>query len=260
MRSAGVCGKFERMMSALPRDWMKLAWYACAVAALLLGIWSARDFGWQVVWDASPFLLRGLGVSWLLAISSVVIGMVAGIILAAARLYGIWGVRHAAVVYIEIIRAVPQIMVIFWVYFTMPVLTGAAMNAWPACILALSMIAAAYLSEVIRAGLVSVPQIHAESAYSAGLDRVATFIHIVLPQALRNMLPALIATFIMMFKLTSVVYIIGLIDFFRAIILVNNRDFAPYALYLTAGVVYFACNYSLSLVIRRFDPKYTLAA
>jgi len=247
-------------MIAPQEKWLNLAWYATLVAALLFGVWSVRDFGWKIVWEASPFLLEGLGVSWMLAVSSVILGMTAGIILAAARLYGVWGVRHAAIIYIETIRAVPQIMVIFWVYFSMPVLTGVAMSAWPAGVLALSMIASAYLAEVVRSGLMSVPRIQRESAYSAGLSRTASFIYIVLPQALRNMLPALIAHFVMMFKLTSVIYIIGLIDFFRAVILVNNRDFAPYALYLTAGIVYFICNYSLSRVIKRFDPKYTVTA
>ena len=72
------------------------------------------------------------------------------------------------------------------------------------------------------------------------------------------MLPALIAHFVMMFKITSLVYVIGIIDFFRAIILVNNRDFAPYALYTTMAVGYLVCCWALSWLVRRLDPKYTL--
>jgi ABC-type amino acid transport system permease subunit len=113
---------------------------------------------------------------------------------------------------------------------------------------------------VIRAGLASVPPVQRESAYAAGLTPAQSFVFVVLPQGLRNMLPALVAHLVMMFKITSLVYVIGLIDFFRAVILVNNREFAPYALYITMGAVYFLCCWAMSLVIRRLDPKYTLVS
>ncbi|MCC7274526.1 MAG: amino acid ABC transporter permease [Alphaproteobacteria bacterium] len=236
----------------------EVLWRLALLAILGFVAWSLRDLRWSVVWEASPFLLRALGVSWLLTIVSVAVGMVAGTVLAAARLYGPPGIRHLAVGYIELIRAVPQIMVIFWVFFSAPKLIGMKLSAWPAGIVALSMIASAYLAEVIRAGLASVPRIQHETAWSSGLGATQTFVHVALPQALRNMLPALIAHFVMMFKITSLVYVIGLIDFFRAIVLVNNREFAPYELYLTMGAVYFVCSWALSLLVRRLDPKYTL--
>jgi His/Glu/Gln/Arg/opine family amino acid ABC transporter permease subunit len=213
---------------------------AFGVAVLLAGCWLVRNFRWGVVWLAAPFLLRGLVVSWELAIISVLIGLAVGTFLAACRLYGRVGVRHAAVGYIELIRSIPQVMIIFWIYFSVPALTGAVLSAWPAALIALSMIASAYLAEVVRAGLMSVPRVHRDSAYASGLSAVDTFLRIVLPQALRNMLPALIAHIVMIFKVTSLVYLIGLVDFFRATILVNNRDYAPNALYLTMALVYFS--------------------
>jgi ABC-type amino acid transport system permease subunit len=154
----------------------------------------------------------------------------------------------------------PQLMVIFWVYFTYPALAGRTPDSSLSAIVSLSMIASAYLAEVVRAGLGSVPRSQVETAYSTGLSAGQTFAHVVLPQALRNMLPAFIAQLVMLFKTTSVVYVIGLVDFFRAIILVNNRDFAPYALYLTMAVGYFVCSFALSTVVRRLDPKYLLAS
>jgi polar amino acid transport system permease protein len=230
------------------------------LAVLLIGAWLVRGLRWNVVWQASPFLLRGLAVSWELALLSVLIGLGTGTLLAAARLYGYPGIRHAAIAYIELIRSIPQIMIIFWVFFSAPPLTGVTLNAWTAALIALSIIASAYLAEVVRAGLLSVPRVHQESAYSSGLAANTTFFRIILPQALRNMLPALIAHIVMIFKVTSLVYLIGLVDFFRATILVNNRDYAPYPLYLTMALVYFFCNFFLSAVIRWFDPKYTLSA
>jgi len=232
---------------------------AFGLAVLLAGGWLVRNFRWKVVWLAAPFLLRGLVVSWELAIISVIIGLVVGALLAAGRLYGKVGVRHVAVAYIESVRSIPQIMIIFWIYFSVPGLTGVVLSTWPAALIALSMIASAYLAEVVRAGLMSVPRVHRDSAYASGLGAADTFLRIVLPQALRNMLPALIAHIVMIFKVTSLVYLIGLVDFFRATILVNNRDYAPNALYLTMAIVYFSCNFLLSALIKRLDPKYTLA-
>lgn len=213
---------------------------------------------WLVVWDAAPYLLKALGASWLLCLSSIGIGFPVAVALAASRSHGPIIVRQFAIVYIETIRAIPQIMVIFWVFFSAPMVIGVTLEPWPAAIIALSMIASSYLAEVIRAGLNSVPRIQSESAYAAGFSSFHRFTLILLPQALRNMLPALIAHIIMMFKITSLVYVIGVVEFFRASILVNNREFAPYAIYITMGVGYFICNYVLSLVIRKLDPEYTL--
>jgi len=240
--------------------WKLLVWRGGLAACCLSFVWLVRGFQWNVVWRAAPFLIQGLGVSCVLAVVSVAFGMLGGTILAAARLGGVWGVRHIAVAYIEIIRATPQLMVIFWVFFTIPALTGQHMAIWEAAIISLSMIASAYLAEVIRAGLQSVPRVQSESARVTGLNPTQTFVHVLLPQALRNMLPALIAHFVMIFKITSLVYVIGLIDFFRATIIVNNRDLAPYALYTTMAVVYFGCSYGLSIIVRRLDPKYTLVS
>jgi polar amino acid transport system permease protein len=231
-----------------------------ALVLLLIGVgWLVRDFRWPLVWRSLPFLLRGLATSWLLALVSVALGLVAGIALAAARTRGPVLVRYPAIGFIELVRAIPQLMVIFWVFFTYPTISGGHnLSAWTASIVSLTAIAAAYLAEVVRAGLASVPTVQLESAFATGLTSFQRFRYVVLPQATRNMLPALIAHFVMMFKVTSLVYVTGLIDFFRAIILVNNRDYAPYAFYTTMGVGYFICCFALSSIVRRLDPKYTL--
>lgn len=235
-----------------------LGWNLAIVAILLWVAWQSRGFRWNVVWQNWHFLLKGLANSWILTILSISFGMLAGILLAAGRMYGARGVRNIATVVIEAIRAIPQLMVIFWVYFTSPILTHKVLDSWLAALIALSLIAAAYLAEVVRAGLISVPRVQNESAYATGLNPKQTFIFVILPQALRNMLPAFVATFVMLFKITSLVYVIGVIDFFRAATLVNNRDIAPYALYTTLVVVYFICCFVLSSVIRKLDPKYDL--
>jgi His/Glu/Gln/Arg/opine family amino acid ABC transporter permease subunit len=234
-------------------------WRAAVGAMLVVGVVLLRQERWEVVVASGPFLLKSLGVSWLLTLAAIGIGLPAGILLALLRTSGPTPVRQIAVGVIEVVRATPQLMVIFWVFFAVPALTGHKVPAWTAAIISLSLIAASYLAEVMRAGILSVPGIQTESGLATGLTRAQIMLSIVLPQALRNMIPALIATVIMMFKITSLIYVVGITDFFRAVILINNREFEPIALYTTLAVGYFVCCWLLSLCVRWLDPKYVLA-
>jgi His/Glu/Gln/Arg/opine family amino acid ABC transporter permease subunit len=243
-----------------PRWSQEAIWRAGLLCAVLAGLWAARDAGWDVVWNARSLLLEGLANTWLLTILSVSIGLPAGILLALGRIKGPPGMRHLAAVVVELVRAVPQLMVIFWVFYTWPAMTGRSVSGWAAGVVSLSLVAAAYLAEVFRAGVASVPRVQAESAYATGLSSTQAFLRVVLPQAARNMLPALISCVVMMFKTTSLVYVVGIVDFFRAVIIVNNRDFAPGALYLTMGAVYFLCCWALTALSRRLEPKYTITS
>ena len=234
-------------------------WRAVVAAMLLAGLIMLRHERWEVVIASGPFLLKSLGVSWLLTLAAIGIGLPAGILLALLRTGGPTPLRQIAVGVIEVVRATPQLMVIFWVFFAMPALTGHKVPAWTAAIISLALIAASYLAEVMRAGILSVPRIQIESGVATGLTRAQIMSSIVLPQALRNMVPALIATLIMMFKITSLIYVVGITDFFRAVILINNREFEPIALYTTLAVGYFICCWLLSQFVRWLDPKYVLA-
>ncbi|CAN1549360.1 HisM ABC-type amino acid transport system, permease component [Burkholderiaceae bacterium] len=225
------------------------------LVALAIFIFIVKDYRWSVVVDAAPLLAQGLAFSWFLTIASVLIGLPMGIVLAILRTQKIKPIRIAAVAIVEIIRATPQLMVIFWVYFALPSLTGVRIPSWPAAVFSLSIIAAAYLAEVVRGGLNAVPHILIESGYATGLSRFQILRHIVIPQALRTMIPSLISHIVMMFKLTSLIYIVGITDFFRAVILINNRVFEPLPLYTMLAIGYFVCCYALSRLVRRFDVE-----
>jgi His/Glu/Gln/Arg/opine family amino acid ABC transporter permease subunit len=231
---------------------------AMVIAALALAV-MASHFQWSVVWHSLPFLLQGLRVSWMLAIVSMALGLIGGIGLAAARVYGPWWLRVPVTAAIELVRAIPQLMLIFWVFFSYPALTGGhSLSPWSASLISLTVIAAAYSAEVIRAGIKSVPRLQREAAFASGLSGSQGLRHVILPQALRNMMPALVATFVMMFKVTSLVYVTGLVEFFRATIIVNNRDYAPGALYTTMALGYLVCCGFMSWLIRRLDPRYVV--
>jgi len=234
------------------RRWLELALLAAllAAAAFLL-----KDYRWSVIRDAAPLLLKGLWNSWILTLVAVAIGLPVGIVLAILRLEGARPVRAAVAAVVEIIRATPQLMVIFWVYFAVPSLTGTRIPSWPAAILSLSVIAAAYLAEVVRGGLRAVPPVLVESGFATGLTRGQVLAHIVIPQALRTIIPALVSHIVMMFKITSLIYIVGITDFFRAVVLINNRVFEPVPLYTVLAAGYFVCCYALSCAVRRFDKE-----
>ncbi len=233
-------------------------WRAGCAVVLALAAWRVAGFEWSLVAPSWLFLLTALGRSWLLAIIAIGVGALAATPLALARVYGPAGVRHVAIGLIEAVRSTPELMIVFWVYFTLPLLGGRGISAWNSALAALSVIAAAYLAEVIRAGLYSVPPGQIEASAATGMTAAQTFRDVVLPQALRNMVPALIATLVSLFKTTSLVYAIGVMDFFRAVSVTNNAVFAPYALYFVLGAGYFVSCFVITRVVRLFDPKYQL--
>ena len=114
---------------------------------------------------------------------------------------------------------------------------------------------AAYFGEIVRAGVMSVPRGQVEAAHSVGLTGVQTMIHVVLPQALRNMVPSLVTQMIVLFKDTSLASIIGYVDLTKAAQIVNNREIRPFELYLFIAVVYWIFAYSMSRVARRFEHR-----
>jgi polar amino acid transport system permease protein len=249
----------HRWIARLSVPRFRLQWgFAFAVlgaAALILGVTGS----WRILWENRYYLGVGLLTSWLLSISATSIGLIAGIILAAARIYAPIGLRHVSIAFIEIVRAMPDLMVIFWIYYGAPSLTGMRVGAMPAAIASLSTIASVYLAEDVRAGIHSIPAVQFESAYASGLTAYQTFLFITLPQALRNMIPAMVATFVRIFKVTSVVFVVGVVDFFRAAIIVNNIDNAPYQIYTIVAVVYFVCCYGISLLVRHFGSGHKFA-
>jgi polar amino acid transport system permease protein len=239
--------------SARREEWL----WRLGLSALLAWIaWELRDQRWSAVVEAAPYLLMALARSWMLAISSILLGALLALPLAAGRVFGPVGVRHLCVIFIEVVRATPELMVIFWIYFAYPAVTGEALSPWLAAIVALSIIAGVYLAEVVRGGLYSIPKVQWEAAISTGLTGFQTFWYIILPQGVHIMIPAFIAQLVSSFKTTSLAYLIGVIEFFRAIILMNNTFYAPYAFYVTLALGYFVCCYALSWVIRQIDPGY----
>ncbi|HEX2243560.1 MAG TPA: amino acid ABC transporter permease, partial [Gammaproteobacteria bacterium] len=186
-----------------------------------------------------------------LAVPAILLGFGLGTVIGLGRLAKTRPIRVIATIYVEFFRGVPLVMVIFWFWFIIPNLLNISLPEYGVALTAFVIFEAAYLGEIVRAGIQSVPQGQLEAAAATGLSRGRTMRHIVLPQALRNMIPALVTQFIVLLKDTSLASIIGYIDLTKAAQIVNNREIRPFELYLFIAAVYWCFSYAMSLYARR---------
>jgi polar amino acid transport system permease protein len=198
-------------------------------------------------------LLQGLlgvgnfvGGTLRLAIPALLLGFALGIFIGLARLARARWLRIPATLYVEFFRGVPLVMVIFWFWFILPIVLRLRLPEYGIALAAFVFFEAAYLAEIVRAGIQSVARGQVEAASSTGLSPAQTTRYVVLPQALRNMIPALVTQFIVLFKDTSLASIIGYVDLTKAAQIVNNREIRPFELYLFIAVVYWLCAYAMS--------------
>jgi polar amino acid transport system permease protein len=181
-----------------------------------------------------------------LALPAIILGFVLGTCIGLMRMARSRWINLPALIYVEFFRGVPLVMVIFWFWFIIPVLTGKSLPEYSIALTAFVIFEAAYLAEIVRAGIQSVPRGQVEAATATGLRRDQMMRHVVLPQALRNMIPALVTQFIVLLKDTSLASIIGYVDLTKAAQIVNNREIRPFELYLFIALVYWLCSYAMS--------------
>ena len=194
-----------------------------------------------------------IGGTLRLAIPAIVLGFILGIFVGLARLAEARAIRVPATAYVEFFRGVPLVMVIFWIWFIIPQLLRLPIPEYGVALTAFVIFEAAYFGEIVRAGVQSVARGQVEAARAVGLSGAQSMLYVVLPQALRNMVPSLVTQMIVLFKDTSLASIIGYVDLTKAAQIVNNREIRPFQLYLFIAVVYWIIAYSMSRVARRFE-------
>jgi glutamate/aspartate transport system permease protein len=213
------------------------------------------DFGfltWQV---ASSFILKGLIFSVQLTLVAMIGGIALGTVLALMRLSGRKPLVLVAAFYVNTLRSIPLVMVILWFFLLIPMLIGRPLGAELSAIITFTVFEAAYYSEIMRAGIQSVPKGQVYAGYAVGMDYRQTMQLIVLPQAFRNMLPVLLTQTIILFQDTSLVYAIGAYDLLKGFEVAGKNFNRPVEMYLLAAVVYFVICFSLSMVVRRLQKK-----
>ena len=196
-----------------------------------------------------------IGGTLRLAIPAIILGFVLGIFIGLARIASSAWIRVPATLYVEFFRGVPLVMVIFWIWFVVPQLLRRPIPEYGVALTAFVIFEAAYFGEIVRAGVQSVPRGQVEAATALGMTTTKTMAYVVLPQALKNMVPSLVTQMIVLFKDTSLASIIGYVDLTKAAQIVNNREIKPFELYLFIAVVYWLCTYSMSQVARRFERR-----
>lgn len=220
-----------------------------------------HEFDWSSIPGALPILGRGMLVTLEITAVAIVVGILWGTLLALARLSGVRPLAWLAAGYVNLFRAVPLVMVILWFYLIVPTLLrdwlGVAGDIrMVSALVAFALFESAYYAEIIRAGVQSVPRGQFDAAYALGMTYGQAMRLVVLPQAFRNMLPLLLTQAIILFQDTSLVYVIGLADFFGSAYKVGDRDGRLVELLLFAGAVYFVISFSASLVVRRLKKRY----
>jgi glutamate/aspartate transport system permease protein len=196
-----------------------------------------------------------IGGTLRLALPAIVLGFVLGIFIGLARLASAPWIRVPATIYVEFFRGVPLVMVIFWIWFIIPQLLRLPIPEYGVALTAFVIFEAAYFGEIVRAGVQSVARGQVEAATALGMTATKTMAYVVLPQALKNMVPSLVTQTIVLFKDTSLASIIGYVDLTKAAQIVNNREIRPFELYLFIAVVYWICTYSMSLMARRLERR-----
>ncbi len=219
------------------------------------------DFG-VIVSNFKFLIVQGLfgvggfaGGTLRLAIPAIALGFGLGIFVGLARLARSRWISLPATLYVEFFRGVPLVMVIFWIWFIIPQLLRLPIPEYGVALTAFVIFEAAYFGEIVRAGVQSVARGQVEAATALGMTATKTMAYVVLPQALKNMVPSLVTQMIVLFKDTSLASIIGYVDLTKAAQIVNNREIRPFELYLFIAVVYFICTYSMSLLARRLERR-----
>src|SRR5678815_3234903 len=221
-------------------------------------------FDFDVIQRSWVYLFReGMTFTLTLTGLAMVGGIFFGTLLAMARLSKFRILAMLAGGYVNLMRSLPLVLVIFWFFFLVPYIYGAIMGegkpipigAFYSALITFTMFEAAYYCEIMRAGIQSVARGQVWAGYALGLNYWLTMGKIVLPQAFRNMLPVLLTQTIILFQDTSLVYVISATDFLGAAAKVANRDYRLVEMYTFVAVVYFIISYSLSMLVKRLQNR-----
>lgn len=201
------------------------------------------------------FLLKGLVFSVELTAIATLGGLAIGTLLALMRLSGKSWLGAPATAYVNGMRSIPLVMVILWFYLLIPFVIGKPIGAEISAVITFIAFEAAYFSEIMRAGIQSIPRGQVMAGQAVGFTYAQNMRHIVLPQALRNMMPVLLTQTIILFQDTSLVYAIGAYDLLKGFVTAGKVYGRPEESYLIAAVVYFIICYALSSLVRRLQAR-----
>lgn len=216
-------------------------------------------FRFDVVWNNMDFLMSGLYLTLLISFLALVISMVLGLFIAIARLSRLRAVSLAAATYVEFFRDTPVLVQLFWVYYVLPILLGIQISAFTAAVIGLTAHSAAFLGEIYRAGIQAVPTGHVEAAKVLGLSSTQTFLRIVLPQAIRTVLPPMVNNLVDLIKLSSLASVFAVGEVTRKAMELSASTFRPLEIFTVIALIYFFICWPLSMMFRRMERRMQIA-
>ncbi len=219
------------------------------------------SYDWSSIPGALPSLAKGMIITLEITVAAILFGILWGTTLAVIRLWRVPVLSAIAASYVNLFRSIPLVMVILWFYLIVPQLLRELFGGYfsdirfASALVAFALFEAAYYSEIIRAGIQSVSQGQVSAGLALGFTRWQTMRLVVLPQAFRNMVPLLLTQAIILFQDTSLVYVIGLSDFFGTAQKIGDRDGRLVEMLLFAGAVYFVISFSVSQIVKRLQAR-----
>ncbi len=202
-----------------------------------------------------PMLLQGAWTTLVLTAGAVGLGIILGLIAALMKMCRFLPLRWLANAYIELIRGTPQLVQLFLLFYGLPQLIGVNIPEYFAAILALGINSGAYVAEIVRAGIQAVDYGQTEGAYSLGMKPGLTMRYIILPQAVKNILPALGNEFIALLKSSSIVSVIGMTDLMRKSDIIRSITYRSFEPLLTVALMYFIMTFTLSKLLNLYERR-----
>lgn len=212
-------------------------------------------FRFDAVYNNLPFLLEGLYLTLLISFLALAFSMVLGVFVAVGRLSTFRALSFSSATYIEVFRDTPVLVQLFWVYYVLPILLGIRIDATTAAVLGLTLHSTAFLGEIYRAGIQTVPGGHLEAAKVLGLSRITCFMRIVLPQAIRNVLPPIVNNLVDLIKLSSLASVFAVGEVTRKATELSAVTFRPLEIFTFVALVYFMICWPMSLSIRLLERR-----
>jgi His/Glu/Gln/Arg/opine family amino acid ABC transporter permease subunit len=190
-----------------------------------------------------------------LTVTAIAVALPVACLFAVGRLSRLAIVYYPVTAYVNVLRSSPLLMIMFWAYYTGPMITGQPTSAYTAALIALAAFEVAYFTELIRAGLQSVSTGQRDAALAVGLRPVQAMRFVILPQALRRMLPSLLSQSIIAFQDSTIASVIGVSDVFQMTNIISAREQRPIELYTALAVIFFVLCYALSKLVRMLEAR-----
>lgn len=241
---------------------LRIFTFAVIAALLTTGCSSNYTWGWFVISPWTPkgqtnlmFLVSGLGWTVLLAVCAILVSVTTGLLVSLLSLSKNKGLRAIGRVYVEAFRSIPMLVMVLWVYYGLPVVLGIEMGVFAAGVVALALCDSAFEAEIFRAGIQSIDRGQHEASESIGLTWFDKMRFVILPQAIRRILPPLGNQFVYMLKTSSLVSIIGLTELTRKANELVVTEYRPLEIYTFLILEYLVLIVIVSFLVRKLEQR-----